>query len=337
MQICVFQQNYRKNVMGFFKIRFSILLLLLMSQPLHSTYVVFLQGTSRSGKSSLCSQIELYENWDVVGSVYFSYCLSVFNEFFPAQFACIKEGIEDENIRHAVTRNLFMFKKDVNEDLKQEIRNAAQKIQNYFNDPLIYACHKQDFSNFSLNEIARRIKNGMNVVADVSWYVPQESIQNICPTPTIFTALVYCPFPLVIDRLCERNKKDLDTDSIMNYRFFIEPLTSFISLYDLCAENYGAIDIIEKTTFFACLDIIESHLSHNAIEIHANSGFMMQELSQSQLNEFRAQFLKIFGNNKSLYVVPKLPYDLVLKTNEYTSQECAEQIIAYVLDQEYRA
>jgi len=310
-------------------IKFSIYLLFLMNTTIHSTALVFLQGASRSGKSSICDIIEQHENWNMVGSVYFSYCLWAFNELFPAAFACIKSGIETRNIRHAITRNIFIFKENVSEESKKSIILASQKIQDHFKDPAVYAHHRKEFSDFSLREICNNLKNNTHVLADVSWYVTQESIQSIDPAPSVFCALAYCPFTVAIDRLLARNKISQETGNIMNYRFFIEPLKSFLSLYDLNIEEKNAIDVVEKTTFLACLDNIELHLPHEATII-ADSGFMMQELTCEQLQEHREIFLKKFENNEKLYVVPKIKYDILLRTDRLTPQECAEQINAHV-------
>ncbi len=312
--------------------KFPLYLLLIVSTTLHSTTVVFLQGTSRSGKSSICTAFEKYTDWDAIGSVYFSYCLQVFNELFPEEFSCIKKGIKAKNIRHAITRNLYLFKQNVNEKNKKLIRFAAQKIQHHFSDPVLYAHHKEEFSLFSLNEIRKSLNRGLHVLADVGWYVTKEKIQTLQPSPTIFCVLVYCPFNIVINRLIQKNQLSLETGDIMNYRFFIEHLKSFSSLYDLTTDTNKAIDTIDKSTFLTCLNEIETHLP-NHTKSGGFSGFMMQELSRAELKEHRNAVLKQFGSHETLYVAPKMSYDQILRTDEYSPEECAEKITTFALSQ----
>lgn len=296
---------------------------------LNASAVVFLQGTSRSGKSSICTEIEQFKDWESVGSVYFSYSFQVFNELFPEIFAHIKDGIEQENIRHAITRNIYTFKNNVDENKKELIIQASQQIQKYFEDPVLYTQHMKEFSAYSLNEISTRVTSGLHVLADVSWYVTEESIKNLKPTPAVFTVLVYCPLNKVLERLLDRNQISLETDNIMNYRYFIEPLMSFSSLYDLSPDEHNSIDIIKKSKLLSCLDMIETLLPSEA-EMRVASKFMMQEITREQLREYRKKILNKFGDNEVLYLKPQKKYDLIIKTEGNSPRICAEQIIEYV-------
>ncbi len=301
----------------------------LISTVLHAQTVVFLQGSSRSGKSSICSMMEQQEQWNTVGSMYFPFCLDTFATLFPEQFVCIQKGIASENIRHAVTRDMFMFNKGISERHKQKIIDAARYIQDYFSSPMLYAQHKKEFSDFSLHEIQKSLKTGNHLLADVSWYVTREQLTSITPTPTIISALVYCPLIIAIDRLVQRNAISLETGSIMNYRFFSEPLMSFMALYDLSLEDDNAIDTLDKTQLLKCLDNIEKYISVEGAT-NDNSGFMMHELTRQKLDEYRTLFLHTFANNQTLYIRPKKMYDIILRTDKYTAKECVQKLISHL-------
>ncbi len=310
----------------------------LTSTMLYPTAIFFLEGTSRSGKSSIGNAIKKHKNWSVVGSVYFDYCLQEFNLLFPELFACIKNGIEENNIRHAVTRNMFVFKKNIQENDKKLIINAAEKIQKQFADPAAYAHHKKKFSQFSLNKIEKCITHGLHVLADVGWYVTQKDIQTLKPKPSVYHVLAYCPLDKVIDRLIQRNQICLETGMIMNYRFFIEPLLSFMSLYELKTEKQKSIDTIEKSTILTCLDIIEKYLTkkleepQEAKQSEAKnfSLFIMQEFTHQEFIEYRSAIAEKFKNHEILYVIPKKPYNLIIRTDQHTPHKCAQQVIDYI-------
>lgn len=311
---------------------YVIYLLALISTVLQAQIVVFLQGTSRSGKSSICSVMEQQERWNVIGSMYFPFCLDNFATLFPEQLTCIQKGIAPENIRHAVTRDMFMFNKGISERRKQKIMNAARYIQDYFSNPMVYAQHKKELSDFSLHEIQKGLKTGNNLLADVSWYVTREQLASVVPTPIIISALVYCPFVITIDRLVQRNVISLETGSIMNYRFFSEPLMSFMALYDVSSEDDNAIDTLDKTELLKCLDNIEKHLSVESIPSD-NSGFMMHELTRQKLDEYRILFLHKFADSQTLYIRPRKMYDIILRTDKHIPQECAQKLISYLANQ----
>src|SRR5205085_1599614 len=101
--------------------------------------------------------------------------------------------------------------------------------------------HKKEFSLYALHKIQKHVNAGSNVLADVSWYVTQKEIQALEPMSLTFCVLAYCPFNAIIDRLLQCNKQAVETNTIANYRFFIEPIASFESLYDLTPQPHNAI------------------------------------------------------------------------------------------------
>lgn len=310
-------------------IKFVIYLTLLTMHILYANSVIFLEGSSRSGKSSICDAIKQHKNWESVSSLYLYYCHEVFNDIAPSEFACIKKNIERENITHAITKNIFIFKENVDDIEKNMVRQAVEKIQDYFNDQSFCASHMEEFSAFALSIVDNLLNKDLHVLADVSWYVTQEKVRETDPMSIIVSALAYCPFNIIIDRILYRNKLSLETGNIMNYRFLKEPLKSFEALYDLSTESIGSIDTLKKTIFFDCLDAIALYLPENA-ELSTSSDFIMQELTHEQLQAYQVKFLKKFGNNDTLYIVPKKTYDILIKTNRSTPEECAEQIVRYI-------
>lgn len=300
--------------------------------------VIMIHGASRSGKSSLCCAIDAHKGWRSVGSLYGSYCLATCAELFPEQCSCIKIGIEESNIRHALASNFCIFKKDVSPETQDSIRLAIKQIQDYFADARVYAEHKSQFSFFALQEIDTHLNNNMNVLADVSWYVTAEQIQALYPDTRIARALLYCSLPVIIERLITNNARARSTGSAVNYRFFIEPLASFASLYELTssapfiscqAPVDTAIDMITRSELLAALAAVEPYLPEQSAG-HGFSGFMMYEFTRADLREYKEALLQKCGEQEMLYVVPKKQYDIVIHTNNCSPEECAQLLIKHM-------
>ena len=304
------------------------LITLILSFSLYPKTIVFLQGTSRSGKSSICDAIDHFPTWHAIGSVYFSFCLEAFGKLFPQEMKFIYTGIEPQNIRHAIASDFIIFKEDLDNTTRMAITKAIQTIRTYFDEPTRYAQHKKEFSQCTLSEIQKCLEHRKNLVADVSWYVNPETIRTLYPHATLHTALLYCPLPEIIERLVLRNKQSLESGIIMNYRFFAEPLLSFTGLYTLSTDPSGAIDSITKSTLISCFDFIEAHLPKHTY-IPTSSRFMLQELSLEQLDSYRQTLLAAFKENDVAYVVPKIPYDFLIRTSHKSCLECTQEIIKH--------
>lgn len=306
-----------------------LFLMVITIKTIDAQFVVFLEGSSRSGKSSISGAIKKYSSWESMSSLYLYYCHDIFFEIAPQAFTCIQNYIDKENITHAITKNVFYFKDHVTEEQKNAVKKATREIQAYFTDKTFCDKHMDNFCTYARTILHNFLSNGLHVLADTSWYITKADVQKINPSLHIVNVLAYCPIHVIIDRILYRNKISLETGDLMNYRFLKEPLLSFKSLYNLSTKSIGAIDSLEKSIFLDCLERIEPYLL-NTTHSDTASDFIMQELTTEQLNTYRAQFLEIFGNLDILYIFPKKKYDIILKTNTLTPQECALQIIQHV-------
>lgn len=306
-----------------------ILFLMITTKTINTQSVVFLEGSSRSGKSSICSAIKDFYGWESISSLYLYYCHETFFKIAPQAFTCIQKFIDKENITHAITKNIFIFKDPITEEQKNTVKNSVKEIQTYFNETTFCDKHMNDFCAYARTVLHNYLDNGLHVLADTSWYISKTDAEKINPSIKIINTLAYCPLHIIIDRILYRNKISLETGDVMNYRFLKEPLLSFKSLYNLSSQPTDGIDILEKNTFLRCLESIEQHLP-NITQSDTVSDFIMQELTIQQLKTYRAQFLEKFESLDILYVVPKKKYDIILKTNMLTPQESALQITQYV-------
>lgn len=300
----------------------------LLNQLNNSKKLILLQGASRCGKSTICKSIEKHENWKSITSVYFDYAQNVFNALFPKEFECIKSGIESHNIRPAISSNYYFYKPNLDVKQKENVKKAVDTIQNHFKDSVNYKNHKEEFNTYSINLIQNNLKNGFNIITDIGWHVGKEKIQAMSDDfVQVFSVLLYCPFSDIINRLFEINKECLKNNNFSNYRLFIEPLKSFTHFYDFSYESKDSIDELDKNEFIKVLTEIEQYLPRNVSD--ENSRFIMNEINSKELIEFKNNFLKQFPENQTIYIIPKVKYNLLIRTDKCTPEECINKIIEH--------
>lgn len=309
------------------KYLFFILLSLAVADASSNKLIVFLHGTSRSGKSSISKQIQKYNNWTAISSTYFDFFPQEFDTLFPQEYRTICAGITTENIRHAITRDMYIFKTGVPYQQQTNIRRSAKIIQDYYTNQNEYKKHMDNFKKFSFYEICNQMSQNKNILIDACWYVSLKELHERFPDRSTKKILLYCPLTTIITRLRDTNERSLLSQNIVNYRFYREPLLSFSSLYQLVPSADGAIDSISKKEFDALLKFLEKNISFRNGAI-VPQGFMMLELSQQEFELWKTQLLKQFEMKDILYIKPKEQYDAIINTNELLLEECVKKIIA---------
>ena len=287
---------------------------------------IFLHGASRSGKSTVCKQFKKDPHFCIVESLYIPFLLDTLAIRFPKEWASLQNGLENENIRHAVTRNLYVFKIAATEEQKEECRKAAKVIQEVLSDPRNYSLHQEEFRKFSLEKLKTGLQTAPYVLSDMSWY---HSLEKAIPFSK--NVLLYCPLSTTMERLLRENKSSMANGTIANYRFLTDIFRSFLAFYDFSSNEEGSIDVWEKSEIFSLLDAIEPLAS--PVHTQVDSPFIMPEYSKQDLANIRSLFSEWFKDSQILYIVPKRKYDFILHTKDLTPEEIADQIRAYTYPQ----
>lgn len=292
--------------------------------------IIFLKGASRSGKSCISYELNKHNNWKSISSLYITFFLEELKKYFSNEYELIKAAIEKENIRHAITRNIFLFKENAKD--KNQVLNAINKIQDFFNIKNNYLTHMENFKAYTINQILKNITH-KNILADTSWYATKEDIKSLNKKIDVYSILVYCPFDVIIDRLINQNKMCLKAKDISNYRFFVEPIKSFMALYEFKSSSENAIDKIQKECLLNCLDKIKVCLENSraAKENNVdNSGFMMLEITIHEFDDFCNSLIEKFKKNDVLYIVPKNKFDIVINSSKFSVGNIVNQITDFI-------
>lgn len=287
----------------------------------------FLHGTSSSGKSSLSQHIAAHENWKVVASLYWDYFPQYLHKSFPAEFACISAAIEHESITHAVRRNNRIFKQEITDSQKQNALEAINTIQNIFSDFNTRNEHMNKFKEYTFDRLQTCLKSNAHTLIDLGWYVKIEDVQKIYPGP-IVQFLAYCSLNEIIHRIVKRNQEAAARNITFNSRFFMEGLTAFLRLYDITDQPTGAIDTLTKESLEQSLNLVTEHINKNQQPSNDNR-FIVKEFTLSEFEQYKTSLLKKFENATTLYVVPRIHYDILIRTEQLSPKECAQKIIEY--------
>lgn len=281
--------------------------------------IVFLYGTCSAGKSSLSAHIASQENWKVVASLYWDYLPQIIEERFPEQYMYITQAISHENITYAVYRNYIVFNDDASDIQKDKALESMYVVQDaLLKNQDAHKAHMQEFKQYTYDVLTSSFASGMSTVIDLAWYVCLEEIKELYDGP-ITQALVYCPFEVVMQRIVQRNQKAVADDTAVNRRFFKEGISTFLRLYDFSEDARGAIDTISQDSLEQTFELIAAHIG----EQHPH----IKELSLIELEEQKARLLEKFVHASTLYVVPRIVYDVLVNTQELAPLAAAEKII----------
>ena len=290
--------------------------------------LVFLDGTSSVGKSSICTQIRTYEQWGVVASLYWDWGQQNLKALFSAEFSKIQKALSSDNIIHALRRNIIVFNEKATKCQKEEALQSIKNIQLVLDsstDTELNDWHMKEFRSFSSNVLQDQLVRNEHVLFDGSWYTDLDGLHI---KDKIYSILVYCPFSEMIYRIIKRRKEAFDSRNVINHRFFREGLKGFMRLYDLTSECDGAIDMITQKEIEEVIELVES--MYDPSKVSGKTRFVVREFSFEQFEEYCKNLLAKFEGHEKLYVVPKKQYDLIIRSDLTSPIECAKRIIDFV-------
>lgn len=295
--------------------------------------VILLRGTGCAGKTSICKEITRFSEWRVVDedAIYYERAALRWKELFPQEYACIEAAIDPQNILHAVMRNQILYRHGLTEDARTQAYLAIQTIQNNLNneDEVIRAKNKEwhaQLAKYIIEEI-KNLAQSHNVIVD-TWFLKQDHIADIKTVCIVKEVLAYCPFDCLVKRTIARNASALINGAdISCMRFFHQALMSFLNRFELADAAEGAIDLVSKSDLEHALNLVElarteSHTATGSVKL-----FTRGEFSSGQFEEYKDKLLSKFVLKEQLYLVPKMPYELLIKTNQLSPVESATLII----------
>ena len=111
-------------------------------------------------------------------------------------------------------------------------------------------------------------------------------------------------------------------------RFFRHLLRNFNERYTLNITPDKAIDCLSRDVVEQTLDLVEVSLVKS---LHADGNacqFTRGEFSSQQFLTYKHTMLNLFTNNQ-MYVIPRFSYDLLIRTDHNTPDECAQALLNY--------
>lgn len=295
----------------------------------HAASLVFIQGTSRSGKSSIARILAQHEQWKVIAPSYRYYCYDFFAQTFPQEFAIIRVAFASENITYALRRNIFFFKHGLSKEEKDQALLAIRRIQESFNNKSgrsMLAVHMQEYKDYTINMVTAQCSGNSNILVDTSWYLKKEELHSLYPNMNFCSILTYCPFSIMVERIIAGNIKAQEQNCADNHRFFKEGLQDFMRLYNLTSSSQGAIDTICRTEVDHSLALVEASIQMSITD--TQSKFIVKEFSAEQFREYKESLINKFAEHEILYVVPCVPYEILIRTDKKSSQECVYEMLA---------
>lgn len=299
--------------------------------------VVFLRGTGCAGKTSLCSELlKQSDAWAVIGEdeIFYQEAALRWKTEFPEEFDAVEDAIDTENVLHAVMRNQILFRPGAPDDKRLKARHAIGAIQKSLNSHKKESeSEKEDsWSNILRGKITRKIidlAEKYNVIVD-TWFLKPEHIQQVSDKYDVIHVVAYCPFLEIIKRTIKRNHDALmNGKDISNLRFFHQALKSFVGLYGLSDTANGSIASLNRDTVIHGFDIVELSLQDSPSATGSSKTFTRGEFSLEEFQEYRQDLTSKF-KSETAYVVPEFDFDIVVRTDQNNSTECAKSIMEFV-------
>lgn len=298
--------------------------------------VVFLHGTAGAGKSSLCNEIVTFDNtWRMVSEddIYYSEAVLYWKREFPEELKAIENAIDSENILHAVMRTQILFKASATKEQRLKAKEAILTVQkNLDARKQSDECEEKGSWSATLRDYITQLiidtAQEHNVVIE-TWFLKPEHVQKVTQVHDIKHVIAYCSFEEIIKRTIKRNCEALmEGKDISNLRFFHQALKSFSGLYEISCAAEGSIASLDQASIVHGLDIIEVCLQDSPLAIGSYNTFTRGEFSLEEFQEYRKKLLDKCGS-KTVYVVPKFHFDLVVRTDKKSLFECAQEIIQF--------
>ena len=295
--------------------------------------VVFLHGAGSAGKTSLCTELlKQSDRWRVINEddIYYAEAVKHWKAVFPEEYNAIARAVDPENVFHAVMPNQILFRSNASEGTRSKAKRAIRVIQETLNG--ISTEHPDSWHSWgdALREhitqlIIEQAKNH-HIIVD-TWFLNEDNIERVAQKYDVIHVAAYCSFFDIVKRTIKRNCDALmNGKDISSIRFFHQALKSFTVWYDFSDNAEGAIECLEKDTVIHSLDLVEFCLQRFHDAIGASKEFTYGEFSLEEFEEYRKELICKF-TSETAYVVPQFKCDMVVRTDQKTSSECAKSII----------
>jgi hypothetical protein len=317
----------------------TFFLVLTACTHLTSATIVILRGTGSAGKTSLCKElIAIDPSWKLLDEdeMYIEQSIGYFRTYFPQEVASIEQAIADANLFHALQRHQIVFRSTATVQEKSEALNSLYTIrvklhQCAGNNDITSKAWNRNLSAYVLDCINMHLANGFNVVLDSWGLLRSEHVALLQEQYEVITILAYCPLRDVINRTIQRNAHALLTKNLASLRYYRHMLRSFINLYDFEENNsVRALDSITREDINNELDIVSLLLCTQDYPDELSNGFSQVEFSRNQLYDYRVNCMKKFANNNPLYIVPKIPVDFCIRTDNSSPFENCQRLLQVI-------
>jgi len=323
------------------KISFHKLLLCILTLNIYGSLfagtIVLIRGTSCSGKTSIASTIsKLDSTWKTIDEdiLYFDYTLSFIAQHYPQEYAALSQVIEPYNMYHALKYNVIVFKNNVTQEQKAYALCVIKQIQDELNTCMtseLTAAFDTKFVDIFQKQILSYTEQGYNVA--IAYVSTPIDIHELCKKNRLYTALMYCPVECIMNRLHKRNNKAIKTNNFYEMRFFRPPLYSFNLLYAFTTQNTpDTISCWDKEKALNALEQLETSFLASPFLSSKAGNFTRGDFSINQFMNYKHNMLDILSS-PCVYIRPRIPFDFFLSTQGKPIEQCAQQILDFVLQQ----
>ena len=302
--------------------------------------LIFLYGTSTSGKSSIADYIKTKAKandidlivtggdvaWDIQTLYrYFSYCPSDANLLLH-YFTVDEIG---DCIESPVLADKLIAEKSIIYHEAQAIQSAICRFRAKNSKLLQLFLEYSRYPNFCVREFLDALSSGKTVIADtvdIGKFIQVMEKQLLCCR--IDVVVVYCPLSQLIKRLCHRNEEALKSSSLNNARpgtFFLE---QYAQMYEPSTFPYQAIDIIsfsdivvpEKLTMLCRLTFERYNCDR--------FGQYQQESKWENTSILLRKSFGLYDDKKDkIFIKPKISYHFLVNTCVDELEKCGKNIL----------
>ncbi len=260
----------------------------------NSQQIVFLNGTTTSGKSSIATELK---------------------KLLEAQSLSVEVLSIDSFIVPKILSTLVMERINPwNMFLPNENLLNSSQVKQMKDEAQIGLCAAATIA-YKQNKI---------VIIDAPIYEPKQIsfYEKIFENFNVTSALVYCPMATLVERIIDRNEKS----SILGQRSIMQALHQFSCFYENRTEN-----AIDQLSYSECNDICDKAIIKHDAAQQSILGFLkcvQNAICPFSSSEVKNMILKQMPLDQSnvIAISPKKNYDCIVNTEQHDSATCAKMI-----------
>lgn len=318
------------------KILFFILFLTPFQILFADPYIVVLKGTSRSGKSSICKELQREDSswYAVEEDVYlFENYLKILSFYYPEESSVILQAVGDENFAHAVVRGQICFKEAISESDKEKALASIAYIQERLNNTDIANEIMRHSKKDLVWDVSEALKEGKNVIIDTPspGLITAKAAKSLFPGYSIVSALVYCSLPQTLKHLEDRNRYAEEVGDFSLKRYYRQVLIQFHNLFAITLMPKNALFSEDTFVFHQTFEDLQKKVIPSW-DVQDITKFPRQEMNLLSLSEMEDKMFHYFPGleKKTLYIAPREKYDVIINSVEGTPCESAAKLTAYL-------